>query len=81
MGSGDGPLDPNDTPVAPIAPPSLTLVTPSSRAGVYQINLEGTAPEGVLVPDNYPPVAFLFKVKDRMTEEVFYIWQVAGIHQ
>jgi hypothetical protein len=68
------------TPLAPISPPNLTLVSSASPPGEYRIDFEGTAPvlDGVVVRDDYPPVAFLFKVEDKTMGQVSYIWQVQG---
>lgn len=69
-------LDPNTAPLAPSSHPNLALVPPT---GVYRIDLDGSAPvlEGLLsIPDDYPPVALLFRVQDHTMEQVFFIWQV-----
>ncbi len=64
-------------PSSPLAPPAFTPLMDRPlgilRAGAYSVNLTAAMPE--LTPSP-PLVGFLFKVEDRVSRNVTYLWQV-----
>ena len=60
-------------PLTPTAPPTLTPVVNSTRAGVYTIDLTHTVPSSPLLSHN---VVFLFEIFDNTTGNYSYHWLV-----
>ena len=63
-------------PLAPEAPPTLTPVFNSTRAGVYTIDLTHTVPSSPLLSHN---VVFLFEIQDNTTGNYSYYFVVSVV--
>ena len=71
----------------PIGPPLLTPVTNTERAGLFTVDLSDAAPQpmegsggrdSMISPTQspIPPVVFLFKIEERNSHNISYIWMV-----
>ena len=60
-------------PLTPEAPPTLTPVVNSTRAGMYTIDLTHTVPSSPLLSHG---VVFLFEIQDNTTGNYSYYWMV-----
>ena len=71
----------------PIGPPLLTPVTNTERAGLFMVDLSDAAPQpmegsgggdSMISPTQspIPPVVFLFKIEERNSHNISYIWMV-----
>ena len=77
-----GALSPHD----PIGPPLLIPVTTTERAGLFTVDLSDAAPQpgegsgggGGVSPTQpeLPSVVFLFKLEERSSHNISYIWMV-----